>query len=401
MPVRPLTKDIYAVGILNPIMRIFDVVMRTEYGTTYNSYVVRGQEKTALVETCHLTYFDQYLDNIRAVCPPEEIDYIILNHCEPDHTGALARLLEVCPRAQILVSQAGSLYIRNITNRQDLPVRVVKDGETLDLGGKVLEFRMAPFLHWPDSMFTWSADDKTLFSCDFFGAHYCEPHVLDTQIQYPAQYKTALKGYYDAIFGPFKPYVLKGIDKIQDLDIAYICTSHGPVLTKEGRMDEVIEQYRQWSQPDKKEGRDIPVFYCSAYGNTGRLAQAIARGIGETLPDARVTVYDINDHDMGFLQNALNTADAIAVGTPTINADAVAPVWQLLSGVDAINNKKKPALVFGSYGWSGEGVPNVIARLKGLRMSVFEDGYKVLFVPSQKDLEDAQELGRRFAQSLA
>ena len=155
MPVRQITDAISTVGILNPIMRIFDVVMRTDYGTTYNSYIVRGKDKTALIETCHLTYFDQYLENIRAVCPPEEIDYIILNHCEPDHTGVMARLTELCPHAEILVSQAGSLYIRHITNNPDLPVRVVKDGETLDLGGHTLQFRMAPFLHWPDSMFTW------------------------------------------------------------------------------------------------------------------------------------------------------------------------------------------------------------------------------------------------------
>lgn len=400
MPVRQITDAISTVGILNPIMRIFDVVMRTDYGTTYNSYIVRGKDKTALIETCHLTYFDQYLENIRAVCPPEEIDYIILNHCEPDHTGVMARLTELCPHAEILVSQAGSLYIRHITNNPDLPVRVVKDGETLDLGGHTLQFRMAPFLHWPDSMFTWCAEDKTLFSCDFFGSHYCEPHVFDTAIKYPAKYRDALKGYYDAIFGPFKPYVLKGIEKINDLDISFICTSHGPVLTKEGLIGDVIEQYRQWSQSVQKTGRDIPVFFCSAYGNTSLLAEAIAAGIRETLPDARVTVYDINDHDMAYLQAQLNESDAFAIGSPTINSDAVPPVWHLLSGVDAINNKKKPALVFGSFGWSGEAIPGIIARLKGLRMAVFEDGYKINFVPVQADLDEATALGRRFAESL-
>ncbi len=206
--------------------------MRTDYGTTYNSYVVKGEQKTALIETCHKTYFDQYLNNIREVVEPEKIDYIILNHCEPDHSGALAELLAVCKNAEILVSRAGSIYLKNITNRTDLKMRAVKDGEEIDLGGKTLKFINAPFLHWPDSMFTWEAQSGTLFSCDMFGSHYCEPHTFDTNIVYPEKYQYALKGYYDAIFGPFKPYVLEGMSKIEGLSLERLCTSHGPILTK-------------------------------------------------------------------------------------------------------------------------------------------------------------------------
>ena len=166
-----ITENLYSVGILNPNMRIFDVVMRTEYGTTYNSYLLRGEQKTALIETCHKTYFEQYLGNIREVMDTEQIDYIILNHCEPDHSGALAELLSLCPNAEILVSRAGAIYLKNIANREDLKIRFVKDGESIDLGGRQLRFISAPFLHWPDSMFTWDEQDKTLFSCDMFGSH--------------------------------------------------------------------------------------------------------------------------------------------------------------------------------------------------------------------------------------
>ncbi len=395
-----ITENLYSVGILNPNMRIFDVVMRTEYGTTYNSYLLRGEQKTALIETCHKTYFEQYLSNIREVADTEQIDYIILNHCEPDHSGALAELLGLCPNAEILVSRAGAIYLKNITNREDLKIRFVKDGESIDLGGRQLRFISAPFLHWPDSMFTWDEQDKTLFSCDMFGSHYCEPHTFDYNIVYPGQYQQALKGYYDAIFGPFKPYVLAGMEKIADLPIERICTSHGPVLSRGCLMEKVMEQYRAWSQPAAKEQKSIPVFYCSAYGNTGKIAQAIAQGIKEALPEANCPVYDVNDHDMGFLQGELNASDAFAVGSPTINQDAVAPVWNLLSHVDAINNKKRPALVFGSYGWSGEAVPNLTARLTGLKSSVFGEGFKVTFVPSDEDLCKAKELGKAFAESL-
>ena len=178
MSASSITKDIHAVGILNPAMRIFDVVMKTEYGTSYNSYIVKGAEKTALIETCHLTFFDQYLDNIRQVCDPAQIHYIILNHCEPDHSGVLARLTALCPKAQILVSQAGSLYLKNITNQPSLPITVAKDGDQVDLGGKTLQFISAPFLHWPDSMLTWCPEEKVLFPVTYWAPITVSPILL-------------------------------------------------------------------------------------------------------------------------------------------------------------------------------------------------------------------------------
>lgn len=401
MGARKITETIHSVGVLNPILRIFDIIMRTDYGTTYNSYIVRGKEKTALIETCHLTYFEQYLENIREVCNPAEIDYIILNHCEPDHSGVLAKLAEHCPNAEIISSQAGSIYLKNITNLPEFKCRVAKDGDTLELGGgRTLRFMSAPFLHWPDSMFTWDEQEKVLFSCDFLGCHYCEPHDFDYNVVYPAKYEDAFHYYYQAIFGPFSSYVQNGLAKIKDLDIDFVCTSHGPVITKNGRLAYVKERYNEWSTPHRNQHKTIPVFYCSAYGNTGLVAQQIHDGILDVIPDADVTIYNLNDHETGGLGAVLNRSDAFAVGSPTINGDAVAPVWNLLAHVDAINNKKKPVLVFGSYGWSGEAVPNLTARLQGLKMNVFGEGLRVQFVPSPEDLTRARETGREFAKTL-
>ena len=260
-----ITEGIYSVGIQNPNMRVFDIVMKTDSGTTYNSYLVRGSEKTALIETCHEGFFEQYLENIHEVCPLEEIDYIIMNHNEPDHSGSLAKLLELMPNAKVLASQAGSMYIRNITNRSDLEVQKVKDGETLDLGNRMLTFLFAPNLHWPDSMFTWVEDAKTLFTCDFLGCHYCEPYTFDYNIAYPKAYDAALELYYAAIFGPFGSFVRKGLEKIKALPTApeFVCTSHGPVLTKECRLPQVLACYEQWSAPVVNEVPLIPIFYCS------------------------------------------------------------------------------------------------------------------------------------------
>ncbi len=393
---------VWSVGVQNPLLRVFDVVMVTEYGTTYNSWLVRGRDKTVLIDTSHAGFFPHYLQNIRAVCDPAEIDYIILNHCEPDHSGVLERLLPLCPKAAVLASRAGTIYLPNIANRADLPLRAVKDGETLDLGDCSLRFIIAPFLHWPDSMFTFLPEEETLFSCDFLGCHYCEPHVFDTNIVYAPQYEDALRYYYNAIFAPFAPHVRAGLDKIRGLPLRRVCVSHGPVLSAEGRLPYVLERYGEWSAPVPCAHKNIPVFYATAYGNTRRLAEAIREGILEALPEAQVPLYQVDvQTEMADLRAALNASDAFAVGSPTINADAVPSVWELLSHADAVNSRKKPALVFGSYGWSGEAVPNLTARLQGLKMAVFGEGLRAVFVPSQADLEKARTLGREFGASLA
>ena len=395
-----IREDLYYVGVLNPNLRVFDIVMKTDYGTSYNSYLIKGSEKTALVETAHLKSVDYFMDNVKSVADVDKIDYIIMNHNEPDHSASIAKLAELNPNITVVASQAGSIYLKNITNNPNVNYKVVKDGESIDLGGRELKFISAPFLHWPDSMFTWMPDMKVLFTCDFLGSHYCEPQIMDTKITHPAAYETAMKGYYDAIFGPFKPYVLKGLEKIDPLDVEYACTSHGPVLTKGGLLEKVKEQYRVWSTPVAKAHKTVPVFYCSAYGNTELLAKAIAEGVKEVIPDAEVTLYNVIEHDMGEMAAALNGSDGFLIGSPTLNKDALPPIWILLAHVDAVNIAKRPVALFGSYGWSGEAIPNVTERLKGLKVNLFEKNFRVVFVPSEEDLKNAKEFGREFAATL-
>lgn len=395
-----ITEGVYAVGALNPGMRTFDIVMTTEYGTSYNAYIVKGGGKTALIECCHRRFYDRFIENISEVVDPASIDYIILNHNEPDHSGCLSMLLETAKKATVITSRAGSIYLKNITNRSDLNIKVAADGEELDLGGMTLRFIMAPFLHWPDSMFTYLAERNVLFSCDFLGAHYCEPYTVDTHIAYKDSYRCALQVYFDAIFGPFKQYVRAGLEKIRPLEIDYCCCSHGPVLTKGGMLGYAEEKYAEWSAERQKDRESIPVFYTSAYGNTRLLAEAFRQGVLESKPHAEVELYDIIENDLCALADKLNRSDAFAIGSPTINGEATPPAWQLLAHVDVINNKKKPVFVFGSYGWSGEAVPNLVSRLEGLKMKPFGEGLKVCFVPNEGDIEKARLSGREFAESF-
>lgn len=400
MAVVKIKEGIYSIGVLNPNMRIFDVIMRTEFGTSYNAYLITG-EKNVLIDTVHLNFFDEYLDNIRSVIDPAKLDYLIMDHNEPDHSGSINKLLEIAPQLQILSSPGGKIYLSHITNRPDLNVRAVKDGETLDIGGgKTLRFVNAPFLHWPDSMFTWLEADKVAFTCDFLGCHFCEPRVLDSRVIYKKNFESAFRVYFDAIFSPFKPYVVKGLEKLNGLDADYVCTSHGPVLTRGVFLETAKERYAEWSAPAARTVKDIPVFYCSAYGNTAALAERIAAGIRSVCPDAQVPLFDLNENDMSEMKARMNEADAFLLGSPTINKDAVPPVWEMACSVDAINCKGKLVTAFGSYGWSGEGVPGLVSRLKGLGMKVFEEGYTCRFVPSEEERKAAFAFGARFAGEL-
>lgn len=377
-----LKKDIFYVGVQNPNLRVFDIIMKTEYGTSYNSYIVKGSEKTALIETAHARFFEQYLDNITDITEVKDIDYIVLNHTEPDHTGSLARLLEMNPDITVVASMAGDKYARGIANREFKSL-VVRDGDTLDLGGKTLRFINAPFLHWPDSMFTYIPEDKLLFSCDMFGCHFCEPKVIDKYVAYKEKYDDALLYYYTAIFGPFKPYVLAGMDKLAGLDIDMIAPSHGPVLT--GFIGEVMQKYRDWSTPTVHSTKRILIVYVSAYGCTRQMAQTIKNTL-EANGKYDIELLDAIEHDIGYIKGQIDAADALFIGSPTINRDALKPIWDVLSVIDALVNKGKPVGVFGSYGWSGEAVGMIVDRLRGLKLNVIGDGIRCVFVPSPDEL---------------
>jgi len=399
MGVKQISENVYSIGVLNPSLRIFDVIMKTDYGTSYNAYLIKNNGKSALVETVHAKFFDEYLENIKSVlgdCPP---DYLIMNHNEPDHSGSVAKLTDIYPDMTVIESKAGAMYIKNIANKE-LNIKTVSDNETFDFGGDELKFIVAPFLHWPDSMFTYFEKNKILFTCDFFGSHYCEPTVFDYNIKYPDKYEAASEYYYDAIFGPFKPYVLSGLDKIKNMDFEMACPSHGPVLTNKngGSLDSAKKSYAEWSVSRKNEIIQIPIFYCTAYGNTAILAENIQAGIKEIIPDADVNIYDLNLNISPA--EILHDSDAFLLGSPTINRDAVAPVWELINTIDAVSMKDRPCAVFGSYGWSGEGCGNLINRLKGLKLKVCENPLRCQFVPSDDDIANAINFGREFARSL-
>lgn len=389
-----IKKDIFWTGALDYDIRVFDIIMRTEYGTTYNAYVVKGTEKTALIETSKGKFFDEFLERVSSVTNPKDINYIILNHTEPDHAGALARLAEICPDTEIIGSQAAVRFIRQITNTE-LKTRVVLDGETIDLGGKTLEFISAPFLHWPDSMFTYLKEQKTLFSCDFLGCHYCSDEITNAKLDF-AEFADAYKYYFDMIMGPFKSYVRMALDRIGGFDIETVCVGHGPVLVKD--MDKYTGLYRGWAEAAKSGKPAAAVLYVTAYGYTGELASKIADGLAE----AGVTPYLLNliENNIDDVMNRINESKGVLIGSPTIVGDTLPPVWDVLSRLNPVIHKGMLAGAFGSFGWSGEAVPNIEGRLNQLKLKMPLSSLKVNFKPGEDDLEKAFEFGKSFGAEL-
>jgi len=389
-----ITEDVKWIGILDYDITTFDIVMTTEFGTTYNSYFINA-EKKALIEVAKVKFSDTYFKKLKSVTDPKDISYIILDHTEPDHSGSLKMLLEMAPDATVVGSGNAIRYLEEIVN-VPFKSQVVKDGDTIDLGNKTLKFISAPNLHWPDTIYTWLEEDKILFTCDSFGAHYCDYDMKD---ELNEDYLFALKYYFDVILRPFSRFMIKAIEKIKPLDYQYICTGHGPILR--GNRKKVVELTEKYAREyldtvENKAKRSILIAYVSAYGYSKQAAEIISKGILET-GDFNVKAVDIEHIDLGELESLVISSNAILIGSPTINQNTLLPVYKLFALINPLRDKGKLAGAFGSYGWSGEAPGIINEAMKNLKLKVFDETYSFKFLPSGEKEEMLREFGRQFA----
>ncbi|WP_047380326.1 FAD-dependent oxidoreductase [Cetobacterium sp. ZWU0022] len=399
-----LKDDIYWVGSLNPDLKVFDVIMETQFGTTYNSYLLKGSEKIAIFETVKEIKFNEFLERLKTCLDDIKlIDYIVLNHTEPDHSGSVGKLLDLAPNAKVVGSKNTIEFLKGILNKE-FPHIIVEHGDKISLGDKTLKFISAPFLHWPDSIYTYVEEDKVLVTCDSFGSHYSFDDILLSKLplEKKRDYMIALRYYYMCIFSPFRKYVLEGIEKIKDLKIEMILPGHGPVLDVD--IDKVIETYKNWSTvKNPNEFKSVIIPYATAYGYTRELAKEIEKGIKDYNSTVDVKSYDLDVQNFGKLEGEIlrefQWADGIIFGSCTINGDTLPVIWNLLTSLNPIVHGGKYVSAFGSYGWSGEAVPNILDRLNQLRMNVI-DGIKINFRASRKELDSAFEFGQNFAKHM-
>lgn len=393
MKTQQLAENVWWVGALDPDLRVFDIIMRAEQGTSYNSYLVKGTEKTALIETVKGGFLPEYLEKIRTIIDPEQIDYIILNHMEPDHSGSIAELLKAAPRAQVVVSKTGEHFIKNILN-YDPNLLKMGDGDVLELGGKTLTFIAAPFLHWPDSMFTYLIQDEILFGCDFLGAHYADP-MLFGDLNPDTQFYRDFKYYFDHIMRPFKRNVLQAMAKLANLPLKMVAPGHGPIIRS--NVAQYLDCYRVWSEANPEQNRVI-IAYVTAYGNTQKLAEQIAAGI--RAEDVAVELYDLVETAPADLVDKIEGSKGLLLGSPTINGDAVKPVHDVLSSLATLNLKGKLGAAFGSYGWSGEAVPILESRMAGIKFKVINSTVKPVLIPTEADYANAYAFGQAFGKAV-
>lgn len=388
-----LKENFWWTGIVDENLKVFDIIMYTEFGTSYNSYVLKTGEVTILFETAKVKFQEEWMDKIKEVCDPSKIDYLVMSHMEPDHAGSVETLLDFSPNMKIIATPTGVSFLKAIVNR-DFYSTTVKDNQTLRLGEKTLRFLVVPNLHWPDTMYTYIEEDKTLVTCDSFGSHYAHQDVLVSRLTDSQNFEKAMKTYFDCILSPFKGFMSKALHRVKLLDIDLICTGHGPVLDKD--LNRVFAWYEEWCSdvnPNTKKTVIIP--YVSAYGYTKILCEKIEEGI-KASGDIEVRAYDIVEEQQNKVLDELSYADGILFGTPTILGDALKPIWDLTTSIFSVTHGKKLASAFGSYGWSGEGVPHILQRLKQLKMKVPDEGFRVRFKPSEVDLVNAFEYGFNF-----
>lgn len=390
MPSVKITENVYEVGVKDPDLKIFDLTMKTD-GTTYNSYLIIGSEKIALIDTVKEQFKDEFFANVEEIIPINKIDYLVVNHNEPDHSGAMPTLLDKNPNIVIYCSGAAIPYVKSIINRES-EIIGVKDKHQLELGGKTLTFRTMPYMHWPDTMMDFLEEDGILFSNDGFAAHICSSELYADELTADVDYEVDY--YFKCIMRPFTGYIRRNLPKLDIYDIKLIAPSHGPVFRNEPLKQ--INRYKEWSV-DKAENRNlISIFYASNYGNTLRIADSLGQFLSEKGFETQLT--DASDFDDEKVREQIESSKAVIIGTPTFNGDAVKPIWDLVSLFSTVYSIGKKAAVFGSYGWGGEGAKMVAERLAGLKLKVMEEQYRARLIPSDEEMEELKQFADNFAE---
>ncbi|MDD3122840.1 MAG: FprA family A-type flavoprotein [Candidatus Izemoplasmatales bacterium] len=390
-----ITEDIIWVGVNDETLRVFDITMFTPFGSTYNAYLVLGSEKNAIIDTAKANYTDDFIAKIETIIDFKKIDYLIVNHTEPDHSGSVVKVIEKNPEIMVVASAPALSNLKEIVNAPFNSTRA-KDDLKISLGNKTLSFSIQPNLHWPDTMFTYIEEDKALFTCDFFGAHYSLHGVLAKNITDRRQYIHEMKYYFECIMSPFKKDAQRALKFIDTIQVKYICTSHGAVID-ETFLDEAKLLYKDWSTIEKASERPLVIIpYTSVYGYTRKMVPSVVEGLKLAFSDEiDIEVYDLVETPLETVLERIKRADGFLLGSTTILGDAVKPAWDVLISMNPHIEGGKFASVFGSYGWSGEGVKFLQERLLQLKMKAF-DSLRIRFNPSVNQLEEVKDYGYKF-----
>jgi flavorubredoxin len=374
------------VGAIDWDRRLFDELIPLPDGTSYNSYVVRGGEKTALIDAVDPSKTGDLLANLQEA-GVSRIDFLVSQHAEQDHSGAIPELLEIFPEAVVVTNEKCKAMLKDLLLLSEDKFKTVADGETLELGGKTLEFILAPWVHWPETMLTYLRQDKVLFSCDFLGAHLAQSHPI---LSDEARTLNAAKRYFAEIMMPFRLMIRKHLEKLQGMAIEMIAPSHGVVYPRPAF---ILDAYREWASDKTKNLVLIP--FVSMHGSTREMVEhltgALIRQGVEVMP------FNLIHTDIGELARELVEASTVVLATPTVLAGAHPAVAHAAFLANALRPKTRFASIIGSYGWGGKAVENLAASLGNLKVELLETvlakGY-----PQDKDYQALDKLAAAIAE---
>ena len=388
--------NIYWVGKIDWELRKFHGdEYSTHRGSSYNSYLIK-EDKVALIDTVWKPFSKEFIENLAQEIDLNKIDYIITNHAEIDHSGALPELMRHIPDTPIYCTRNGVKSLKGHYH-QDWNFQVVKTGDKLSLGNKELIFVEAPMLHWPDSMFCYLTEDNVLFSNDAFGQHYASEFMFNDLVDQNELAGECIK-YYANILTPFSPLVTKKIQEVLsfNLPLDIICTSHGIIWRDEPV--KIVQQYLEWAN-DYQENQ-ITLVYDTMWNGTRVMAENIANGIKESDPKVNVKLFNLAKSDKNDVITEIFKSKAILLGSPTINKGILVSVAGLLEEIKGLRFKNKKASAFGAYGWSGESVKLISEKLTSAGFEIVDDGLKVLWNPDSESKTQCVEYGKTFVANI-
>ncbi|WP_048191291.1 FprA family A-type flavoprotein [Methanobacterium sp. SMA-27] len=384
-----IKEQVYSVGAIDWDRRIFDELISIPNGTSYNSFIVKGKDKTALIDTVDPTKTNELLDNLKKL--DVDIDYIVINHAEQDHSGTIPKILEKYSDAIIVTNTKCKEFLSEFLPLTDAKFRVVGDGDSLDLGGKTLEFIITPWVHWPDTMVTYLNENKILFSCDFFGSHLATSELFSNE----DIYKLA-KRYYAEIMMPFRTIITKNLEKLENLNIDIIAPSHGPLYKNP---EFIINAYKDWTSNNTKNEVIIP--YISMHGSTKRMVEYLV----DSLIDRGITVKPLNLTltESGELALDLVDATTMVIASPTVLTGPHPSVVYATYLANALRPKLKLVSVMGSYGWGGRMLDLITGMIGNLKVEMIspliikgfpkEEDYKKIEAMANEIVSKHEELG--------
>jgi flavorubredoxin len=384
MKMREITKDVYWLGALDWDRRLFDSLIPLPDGTTYNAYLVKGTEKTVLMDSVDPAMSETLMEQLAEV---RQIDYVVCHHAEQDHSGTIPMVLEKYPDAAVLCTpKCKSMLIDHLAIDPGR-ITTVEDGQTVSLGGKTLQFIYTPWVHWPETMCSWLPEDRILFTCDFFGSHIAS---TDLFVRDEARVYEAAKRYYSEIMMPFRKIIQGNIKKIENLDIALIAPSHGSIYDKP---DSILNAYKDWISDKPHNSVVIP--FISMHGSVRKMVGYLVGALAAR--DITVYQFDLAVTDIGKLAIALVDASTIVVGTPTVHAGVHPAVGYAASLANMIKPKAKYASVIGSYGWHSKAVEQVAASIPNLKVEILTPVMSK-GVPGEADFAALEQLAEQIAE---